>query len=288
MPAQNAITREQKYERFKALHERNSAFIIPNPWDAGSARILEAKGFEALATTSAGLAFSLGKLDSAGGIDKETGLTRTEALANAAQISAATDLPVSADLEGGYGDSPDDVTATINGAIQAGLAGGSIEDATGRQDQPFFPLDFAVERIRAAVDAANGNAFLLTARTENYLYGNRDLADTIKKLQAFEDAGADVLFAPGMTDLDEIATVCREVDRPVNVLMGIRQPTSTVAELEEAGVKRISLGGGLARAAMNGFINAVDEILETGAFAYTAEIVSNAEARDLTSAKKAG
>lgn len=279
--------RANKAERFLALHERAGAFVIPNPWNAGSARILAARGFEALATTSAGLAFSIGKLDSAGGIDLSTGLSREEVLANAAEIAEATDLPVSGDLEGGYGDTPDDVAKTIVLAIGAGLAGGSIEDATGRKDSPFFSREEAIDRMIAARHAALDRPFVLTARTENYLYGNPDLKDTIGKLQAFQEAGADVLFAPGMTDLEEIRTLCREVDRPVNVLMGIKQPTFSVAELQEAGAKRISVGGGLARAAMKGFLDAVDEIVEDGTFTYSARIISNNDAVKLT-AKKAG
>lgn len=279
---QNETVRARKVEAFKALHERPGAFVIPNPWDAGSARILAGRGFEALATTSAGLAFSIGKLDSAGGIDLTTGLSRDEVIANAAAIAAATDLPVSADLEGGYGDSPDAVAETIRVAIDAGLAGGSIEDATGRKDAPFFDLGLATERVAAACEAASRRPFVLTARTENYLYGNPDLRDTIAKLQAFAEAGADVLFAPGMTDLEEIRTLCSAVSKPVNVLMGIKQPTFSVPELEDAGVKRISVGGGLARAAMKGFLDAVDEITEHGTFTYSARIVSNADAVEMT------
>lgn len=279
------VDRTRKVEQFRALHERPGAFVIPNPWNAGSARILAAKGFEALATTSAGLAFSIGKLDSAGGIDLSTGLTRKEVIANAAEIADATDLPVSGDLEGGYGDNPEDVAATITMAAEAGLAGGSIEDATGRKDAPFFSMEASVDRMIAARQALSDRPFILTARTENYLYGNPDLRDTIKKLQAFQAAGADVLFAPGMTDLEEIRTLCREVDRPVNVLMGIKQPTYSFAELEAAGVKRISVGGGLARAAMKGFMDAVEEIVDTGTFTYSAKIVSNADAVVMTRKK---
>ena len=273
----------ERFRRFKALHERPGIFVIPNPWDAGSARILAGLGFEALATTSAGLAFSVGKLDSAGGLEPTTGLTRQEVLRNAADIVAATDLPVSADLEGGYGEAPDACAAVIAEAIDAGLVGGSIEDASGDQDDPIYGFEHAVDRVRAAVEAARGKPFLLTARCENYLYGRPDLADTIRRLQAFEEAGADVLFAPGPTVLDDIATICAAVSRPVNVLMGIRQPTFSLGELESAGVKRVSVGGGFARVAITALVDAAMEVRDRGTFSYSAKVVSNADAARMTS-----
>ncbi len=276
------VDQESKYKRFCELHNQPGIFVIPNPWDAGSARILAGLGFEALATTSAGLAFSLGKLDSAGGIDSNTGLTREEVLNNAAAIVAATHLPVSADLEGGYGDSPEDCASIISDAIAVGLVGGSIEDATGQPESPFYPFELAVERIHAAAEAAREKSFLLTARTENYLYGRPDLDDTIKKLLAFEKAGADVLFAPGLNSLEDIRIVCSEVSKPVNALMGIRQPTFSLTELQQVGVKRVSVGGGFARAALTGLLKAVDEVLEKGTFTYSNEILSNADACQMT------
>jgi len=281
--AANKVDQISKYKRFCELHEQPGIFVIPNPWDVGSARILTALGFEALATTSAGLAFAIGKLDSSGGFDDSTGLTKDEVINNAASIVASTHLPVSADLEGGYGDKPEDCSSIIASAIEIGLVGGSIEDATGLPDQPFYSFDLAVERIYAAAEVSRDRPFLLTARTENYLYGKPDLADTIKKLKAFEKAGADVLFAPGLNDLDDIRAICTEVTKPVNVLMGIRQPTFTVDELAQAGVKRVSVGGGFARAAISGLFQAALEVKEKGSFTYTADIITNAEAVKMTS-----
>ena len=276
-------SQNSKYDKFKSLHDEPGLFVIANPWDAGSARVLERLGFKALATTSAGLAFSLGKLDSAGGIDASTGLTKNDVLLNAAQIVAATKLPVSADLEGGYGDEPTDCALIIRQAIEVGLVGGSIEDATGLPDKPFYSFDHAVERVHAAVEAARDQPFLLTARCENYLYGRPDPDDTIAKLKAFEKAGADVLFAPGLNDIETIRLICTEVSKPVNVLMGIRQPTFNLTELQSAGVKRVSVGGGFARAAMNGLVNAAKEVLGEGSFTYSSKIISNAKATKLTS-----
>ena len=207
---------QARFERFKALHDEGQAFVIPNPWDAGSARLLASLGFEALATTSAGYAFARGKRDSF------AGLGRGEILANAAEIVAATDLPVSGDLEDGFGAAPEDCATTIRLACEAGLVGGSIEDATGDPDAPIHGITQAVERIEAAAEAARGLPFLLTARAENYLWGRPDLDDTIARLQAFSAAGADVLYAPGLPDIEAIRTVCRAVDKPVNVVMGLR------------------------------------------------------------------
>ena len=209
-------TLQIKFELFRALHFNDSAFIVPNPWDAGSARILSSMGFAALATTSAGYAFSVGKRDSF------AGLSREEILANASAIVHATDLPVSADLEDGFGAAPETCAETVRMACEVGLVGGSIEDATGDPDLPIYELNAAVERVRAAAEAAGTRPFLLTARAENYLWGQPDLGDTIARLQAFSEAGADVLYAPGLPDLDTIRTVCREVNKPVNVVMGLQ------------------------------------------------------------------
>ncbi len=206
----------EKGKQFRALHQGNRTFIIPNPWDAGTARLLEHLGFEALATTSMGYAFSMGRRDNT--------LSRDETLQNAAAIARATILPVSADLENGFGDAPEIVAETIKLAAETGIVGGSIEDATGNADNPIYDLEFAVERVKAAVEAVRGLPFpfTLTARAENYLHGRPNLSDTIARLQAFQDAGADVLYAPGLATKEDIVSVVNSVDRPVNVLMGLR------------------------------------------------------------------
>ena len=245
--------------------------MIPNPWDAGTARILAALGFEALATTSAGLAFALGQQDGTVG--------RAAMLANAADIVAESSLPVSADLENGFGDAPREVAETIRFAAAAGLVGGSIEDATGNAGQPIYAFDHAVERIAAAVEAARALPFrfMLTARAENFLHGRPDLDDTIRRLQAFERAGADVLYAPGLPSMDAVRAVCAAVSRPVNVLAGGSGAATSVAALAEAGVKRISLGSALSRAALGGFIRAAREIKASGTFGFAADAVPFAE-----------
>ena len=221
-----------KFERLKKLHVGDKAFVIPNPWDAGSARLLASLGFEALATTSAGYAFSKGKRDSF------ASLGRDEILENAAEIVDATDLPVSADLEDGFGAAPKTCAETIRLACRVGLVGGSIEDATGDPEAPIFDLSHAVQRIEAAAEAVRGLPFLLTARAKNYLWGRPDLDDTIKRLQAFSAAGADVLYAPGLPDIEAIQTVCAAVDKPVNVVMGLKGRSYSVAQLSDAGVRR--------------------------------------------------
>jgi len=264
-------TQNEKYQTFKQLHERPGLFVIPNPWDAGSARILTALGFEALATTSAGFAFSIGRKDGAQNV------SRDEMLANAKSIVEATDLPVSADMENGYGDSPDSCAEMIREAVNAGLVGGSIEDATGRADDPIYDFDFAVERITAASEAARKLSFVLTARAENFLHGRPDIEDTIRRLQAYAAAGADVVYAPGLPDLEAIRRVCASVDKPVNVVMGLRGPKYTVDELREAGVKRISVGGSFARAALGGFMRAAREVREKGTFTYAADAIPHAD-----------
>ena len=266
-------SQSEKARAFQALHARPGCFIIPNPWDAGTARLLASLGFEALATTSAGFAFSLGRPDAEGAVNRD------ETLANARAIVEATDLPVSADLENGFGDPPEVCADTIQHAAAIGLVGGSIEDATGLSAAPIYAFDQAGDRVRAAVHAARSLSFpfMLTARAENYLHGRADLADTIKRLQAFQAAGADVLYAPGLRSREDIATVVRAVDRPVNVVMGLKGPRITVTELAEIGVKRISVGSALARAALGAFMRASREIRERGTFEFASDAVPFAE-----------
>lgn len=264
-------TQNAKFERFKALHHRGRAFVIPNAWDIGSARLLAAMGFEALATTSAGYAFSVGKPDS---FDN---LSQSEILENAKAIAGATDLPVSADLGEGFGTSPEACADTIAKACTAALVGGSIEDATGNPEDPIFDLEHSVQRIKAAAQAAEGKPFLLTARSENFLWGRPDLADTIKRLQAFSEAGADVLYAPGLLDIEAIKTLCAEVDKPVNVLMGLSGQTYSVQELQDVGASRISVGGSFARAAFGALRRAAQEVMTNGTFNYSSEAISGKE-----------
>lgn len=242
------LTQAEKGRAFRALHERDSAFIIPNPWDVGTARLLAHLGFEALATTSAGYAFSVGQQDSTIG--------REETMAHVAAIVSATDLPVSADLENGFGDAPEIVAETIKLAVNAGLVGGSIEDVSGRVDCAVYELGHAVDRVRAAAEVVRELpfSFTLTARAENYLVGRPDLNDTIKRLQAYQEAGADVLYAPGLTTRDDIAAVVSSVDRPVNVVMGLQGVQLNLAVLSALGVKRISVGSALSRVALGAFL----------------------------------
>lgn len=267
------MTQEDKYQQFCALHAQSGAFVIPNPWNAGSAMILESLGYGSLATTSAGLAFSMGRCDS------QAEISRDEALKNASEIVEATCLPVSADLENGFGDTPEACAETIRLAAGVGLVGGSIEDATGRVDAPIYEFDAAVERVSAAADTARDLPFLLTARCENFLHGCHDLDDTIARLLAFEAVGADVLYAPGLPGLDAIRQVCSAVNRPVNVVMGLSGPNYSVAQLADAGVRRISVGGSFARAALGGFIRAAHEVREHGTFGYAVEALPDADAR---------
>jgi 2-methylisocitrate lyase-like PEP mutase family enzyme len=261
-------TQQEKGSAFRALHQRAGAFIIPNPWDIGTARLLAHLGFEALATTSAGFAFSIGQRDNSVGRDRM--------IAHVREIVAATDLPVSADLENGFGDDPDTVAETIRLAASAGLVGGSIEDSTTRRDDPIYELDHAVERVRAAAETARSLPFrfTLTARAENYLFGRRDLKDTIKRLQAYRKAGADVLYAPGLATKEEIAEVVTSLDRPVNVLMGLEGVRLTLAELSEIGVKRVSLGSVLSRVALGAFLRAAREMRDLGTFTFGDDTVS--------------
>ena len=259
-----AVDRVEQAERFRALHEGPEPLLIPNPWDAGSAKLLVAMGFKALATTSSGFAASLGRLD---------GYTMDdEVFANAAVIvKAAGAVPVSADLENGYTDDPGKLRVTLLNALGVGLSGCSIEDYTGRRDDPLYDLKFATERIEAAATIAHRGPtrMVLTARAENFIRGNPDLADTIARLQAYQEAGADVLFAPGLTALADIRSVVSSVDRPVNVLALPSGPT--VAELAEAGVRRISVGGAFAYAAYGALIEAATELRDQGTYGYWAK-----------------
>jgi len=256
-------TQAEKGRAFQALHARGSSFIIPNPWDVGTARILAHLGFEALATTSMGYAFSAGRRDH--------GVGRDRMMQHVAEIAGATGLPVSADLEKGFADAPEEVAETIRLTAAAGAVGGSIEDDTAREDRPIFDLGFAAERVRAAAEAAHALPFpfTLTARAENYLHGRYDLADTIARLQAYQEAGADVLYAPGLKSKEEIAAVVRSVDRPVNVLMGLAGVLLTQAELSELGVRRISVGSALNRTALGAFLRAAREMKEQGSFRFS-------------------
>jgi 2-methylisocitrate lyase-like PEP mutase family enzyme len=265
------MTAQTKYEVFRALHERPGTFVIPNPWDAGTARILAAMGYEALATTSSGYAFSAGLIDS------PAVLTRDEILLNAKAIVEATHLPVSADLQDGFGRLPSKCVETVRLAAGIGLAGGSIEDATGDEDDPIYDFTLAVERVAAAAKAAHECNFFLTARAENFLHGRMDMKDTIRRLQAFAEAGADVVYAPGLPSLDDIWQVCASVAKPVNVLMPMKGATYTVEELTAAGVKRISVGGAFARAALGGFMRAAREVKDKGTFHFAAEVIPHAE-----------
>ena len=248
----------RKAKIFAALHAGPETFVIPNPWDVGSTRILAGMGFQALATTSAGYAFSRGRPDGTIG--------RDEMLGHAAEIVTATELPVSADLEHGYGDAPEEAGETIRLAAGVGLVGASIEDFSGGRDGSIYDFALAVERIEAAVAAARKQdfPFFLTARAENFIRGRPDLDDTIKRLVAFEAAGADVLYAPGLPDLEAIATVCQALEKPVNVVMGLTGSGLTTAQLAAAGVRRISLGAVLARTALGAFMAAAEEIAAGG------------------------
>jgi 2-methylisocitrate lyase-like PEP mutase family enzyme len=267
----------EKAAAFRALHERPGAFVIPNPWDAGTARLLASLGFEALATTSLGLANSLGRVDGTNGV------SRAQVIENCRVIAAATDLPVNADLENGYAHEPRAAAEIIRLAAGAGISGGSIEDATGEADRPIYDFQQAVERVQAAVEVARALPvpFLLTARAENLLHGRLDLDDTIRRLQAFEKAGADVLYAPGVRDLATIQTVVASVSKPVNVVMSAADPDLTVAQLAGVGVKRISVGGALSRLALAAFLKGAREMAERGAFTWMRDTVPSKELKDV-------
>ena len=264
----------EKWRIFQELHERSDAFVIPNSWDAGSARILTALGFQALATTSAGFALSIGRRDGEGAV------SRDETLGNAKAIVEATHLPVSADLENGFGDAPGDCSETVRCAVEVGLVGGSIEDATGDVRYPIYEFQHAVERVAAAAETARSRPFVLTARAENFLHARPDLDDTIRRLRAFEAVGAHVLYAPGLPNLDAIRLVCSAVRRPVNVVVGLSGPLFTLRELEAVGVKRISVGSAFARAAWGGLVRAAREVKEEGTFTFSSHAIPFAEVND--------
>ena len=269
------MNQADKGSAFRALHEREGAFIIPNPWDVGTARLLAHLGFEALATTSAGYAFSAGQRDNT--------IDRDQMMIHCAEIASATDLPASGDLENGFGDSPETVAETIRLAAGTGLVGCSIEDMARRPEHPIYEIDVAVDRIRAAAAEARALPFpfTLTARAENYLVGRPDLTDTISRLQAYQEAGADVLYAPGLTTKEDIASVISSVDRPVNIVMGLQGVRLSVAELSEIGVKRISIGSALSRAALGAFLRAAREMKTHGTFTFAEEAVSYREISDM-------
>ena len=264
-------TQADKGHAFRALHAREGAFIIPNPWDIGSARILAQAGFEALATTSAGFAFTLGRRDNT--------IARYAMLDHVATIAAATELPVSADLENGYADTPEGVAETYALAATTGIVGASIEDSTGDPAHPLFDIAIAAERVRAAVQAVRALPFpfTLTARAENFLVGQKDLADVIRRLQTYQEAGADVLYAPGLVERDDIAMVVKSVDRPINVVMGLAGARFSLGELGALGVKRVSVGSALARASSGALIDAAREMREHGTFAFADHAVAYRE-----------
>jgi 2-methylisocitrate lyase-like PEP mutase family enzyme len=273
-------TQAEKAAAFRALHERPGAFIIPNPWDAGTAKLLASLGFEALATTSLGLSNSLGRPDGAGVVSRE------EVLDNCRLIAAATDLPVNADLENGYAHEPRAAAEMIRLASEAGIVGGSIEDATGDPQNPIYDFALAVERVQAAVETGRSLPvpFVLTARAENLLHGRPDLDDTIRRLQAFEKAGADVLYAPGLRDIPTIRTVVRAVGKPLNVVMSAADPALTQAQLAEAGVKRISVGGALSRLALAAFLKGAREMKDAGGFTWVRDTVPTKDLKAVFSA----
>jgi 2-methylisocitrate lyase-like PEP mutase family enzyme len=270
-----AADTHDKGKLFANMHRRERAFVMPNAWDAGSARLLAGLGFKAVATSSAAMAGTLGRRDGQ--------VARDEAIAHARAVVAGTKLPVSADLEQGYGDAPKVVARTIEMAGEIGLAGASIEDASGRSGDPIYDIAFAAERVAAAVEAARrlGYPFTLTARAENFLHGRGDLDDTIRRLQAYEQAGADVLFAPGLPDLDAVRTVCASLTKPVSFMAAIPGKSFSVAELEAAGVKRISLAATLYRAAMTGLLDAAREVAEKGTFGFLDRVASTSQLNEL-------
>lgn len=267
------MDQKAKARAFKALHERDRLFIIPNPWDAGSAKMLASLGFEALTTTSAGLAFLFGRPDG--------GATREQSLWNAKLVVDSVDLPVAADLEKGFGDSPEEAAETIRQAGAIGLVGGSIEDASGDPAQPIYDFNHAVERVAAAAEAAHklDFPFMFVARSENYLHGRPDLDDTIRRLQAFEKVGADVLFPPGISNIDTIRTIVKSVGRPVNIVRG--GPGPSVAELADAGVRRVSVGGAFSRLALTALKAAGEELLGPGTFGFADKLLSTGDVNTL-------
>jgi 2-methylisocitrate lyase-like PEP mutase family enzyme len=275
-------TQTEKGQAFRALHQRNRTFIIPNPWDIGTARMLAHLGFEALASTSGGYANSIGQRDGAVG--------REAMIAHVSALASATDLPVSADLENGYADAPEAVGETIRLAAAAGVVGGSIEDASRRAEAPIYDLGLAAERVRAAAESAHALnfPFTLTARAENFITGRPDLKDTIQRLQAYQEAGADVLYAPGLTSKEDISTLIRSVDRPVNVLVGFAGATLDLAALSALGVRRVSVGSALARAAIGAFLRGAREMQQGGSFNFAEEAASSKEISEMLEPRTGG
>ncbi|WP_263377285.1 isocitrate lyase/PEP mutase family protein [Granulicella paludicola] len=274
MRQSNSVSQVAKAEAFRRLHAGKEAFVVPNPWDLGTARLLEKLGFNALATTSLGLACSHGLQDNL--------VPQNIVLQHLAEIAKGTQLPVTADLGNGFGDSPETVSRTIVLAAAAGVVGGSIEDSTGRDEEPIYPVDFAAERIHAAAVTARDLSFpfTLTARAENYMVGRINLADTIRRLQAYQEAGADVLYAPGLRSSEEIGEVVRSLNRPVNVLIGLEGATLSVKDLDALGVRRISVGGSLAKAAMGEFLRAATELRDHGTTTYQMRAVTSEQIKD--------
>jgi 2-methylisocitrate lyase-like PEP mutase family enzyme len=272
------LSQAEKASTFRALHERPGTFIIPNPWDVGTARMLTAVGFEALATTSLGVANGLGRADSK--------VTRDEVIANCRAIAGATDLPVNVDLENGFAHAPEEAAVAVRLAAEAGAVGGSIEDATGDAKEPIYDFDLAVARVRAAAEIAHSLPvpFLLTARAENLLHGRNNMADTIRRLQAYQKAGADVLYAPGLRTLAEVREVVDAVERPFNVVTGWLDPDITAADLAEAGAKRISIGGALSRLALAAFADASRAMKERGSFAWMRDMAAIGDLRKMFAA----
>lgn len=277
------LTPSEKGRAFRALHERDRAFLIPNPWDVGTARLLARLDFEALATTSMGYAFSAGQRDNT--------VDRDRMIRHVSEIASATDLPVSADLENGFGDAPETVAETIRLAAEAGVVGGSIEDVksegtSGRPSDQIYARELAAERIRAAVETARALpfTFTLTARAENYLHGRHDLKDTIARLQAYQEVGADVLYAPGLATKEDIAAVVSSVDRPVNVVMGLRGVQLSLSALSALGVRRVSVGSALSRAALGAFLRAAREMHDHGTFTFANDAASSHEIAAMFSA----
>jgi len=270
-----SLSQKEKADRFRALHQGLGAFVVPNPWDPASARLLAGLGFQALATSSAAAAATLGRRDG--------GITRDEALAHARTIVAATHLPVSADLESGFGESPEVVAETVRMAAEAGLVGCTIEDSTRQPDHPLYDFSLAVDRIAAGAEAVRALpfSFLLTARAHNFLYAQPSLDETIRRLQAFEKVGADVLFAPGLPDLETVRTVCSSIAKPFNFMVGIKGKSFSVGDLAAAGVRRISLATSLYRAAMSGLVAAAREIQNGGRFSFVEQGMTTAELNQL-------
>jgi len=275
-------TQAERAEAFRALHERPGIFVMPNPWDAGTAKLFAALGFEALATTSFGLANALGR------VDGTLTVTRDELIANCRDIAAATQLPVNADLENGYADDPEQAAAVIRLAADAGIVGGSMEDASGDPDAPIYDFNLAVERVAAAVEVARALPFpfTLTARAENYLHGRRDLDDTVRRLQAFAAAGADVLYAPGLRDLETIRQVVAAVPKPLNIVMSAADPDITAQQLAEAGVKRISVGGALSRLAFAAVRDAAIAMRDGGSFQWVRDTMPSKDLKAILADKE--